>query len=247
MQDRIKALEKVVSGSDKMELVILNNAFVTATKKSKVDSSTKTIKEWRLSKSELEDFLTELEARYNLSGENMSEYFKTRKEAHNWLVDNGYQISQGKFYQDISKNGFPALNKDKTVSRYQVLEYARQLEEDNTPDVSALERSEYLHRKEKADAEMAEMKAERMKREEDDLWLHADTAWSAVAVLVGSLRDILRRELHDNQLAIVEACGGEVHRAPEIFELVETEIHNKAFNEVARKSIDVQWEGSDGS
>jgi len=174
-----------------------------------------------------------------------AEYFKNRKEAHVWLEENGYQISIGKFYQDIAKTGFPALNGDKTVSKYQVAVYAKNLEGDNTPDVSALERSEYAHRKEKADAEMAEMKAEKMKREEDDLWLHADDAWSAVASVIGGLRDGIRRALHDAQVDIVQAAGGEVGRAPEVFEYIDHEVINKAFNEVAKKGIDVQWEGEE--
>jgi hypothetical protein len=174
-----------------------------------------------------------------------AEYFKNRKEAHNWLIDSNYQISIGKFYQDIEKTGFPALNADKTVSKYQVAVYAKNLEGDNTPDVSALERSEFAHRKEKADAEMAEMKSEKMKREEDDLWLHADDAWSAVASVIGGLRDGIRRALHDAQVDIVQAAGGEVGRAPEVFEYIDHEVINKAFNEVAKKGIDVQWEGEE--
>lgn len=172
------------------------------------------------------------------------EYFKNRKEAHNWLVAEGYQVSQGKFYQDISRNGFPALNGDKTVSKYQVMVYAKQLEEQAAPDLSAIERSENLHRKETAEAQIAEMKAERMRREEDANWLHADAAWSTLAALVGNLRDAIRRALHDDQVAIVQAAGGEVLRAPEVYEQIEATV-DRAFNQVAGESIEVQWEGEE--
>ncbi len=168
------------------------------------------------------------------------EYFKTRKEAYDWLIAEGYKVSSGKFYSDIKNNGFPVVNRDKTVSKYQVMVYARQLAEETRPDISAIERSEHLHRKEKADAEMAEMKAEKMRREQDTLWLHADEAWSALAAVVGNLRDAIRREIHSKQVEIVLAAGGETHRAPEVYEHVDG-IVDKAFNEVARAGIEVEW------
>lgn len=173
-----------------------------------------------------------------------SEYFKSRQEAHTWLVDQGYAVSVGKFYQDIKKKGFPVLNADKTVSKYQVAVYGKSLANDQQPDPSALARSEHLHQKEKAEAEMAVMKAERMRREEDALWLHADKAWSVIASLVGDLRDVVRRHLHDAQLDITLAAGGDISRAPEVYEHID-QVVSRAFNEVAGGSIDVQWEAED--
>ena len=172
------------------------------------------------------------------------EYFENRKEAHQWLTDNGFKGSQGKFYQDCKRNAFPFVNKDKTVSKYQVAEYGRGLQEKQTPDLSAIQRSEYLHQKEKAESEIAIMKAERMRRDEDALWLHADTAWSVLAVLIGNLRDAIRRSLHSAQVDIVLAAGGEISRAPEVYERIEGVV-DQAFNEVAKKGIDVQWEGEE--
>ncbi len=173
-----------------------------------------------------------------------SEQFKNRKEAHRWLVDNGYAISIGKFYQDIEHKGFPVLNPDKTVSKYQVAVYGRGLETQQQPDPSALSRSEYSQQKEKAEAEIAVMKAERMRREENELWLHADHAWSALAAVVGNLRDVIRRQLHDQQIQITLAAGGEVVRAPEVYECVD-QVISAAFNEVAGGGIDVQWEAEE--
>lgn len=170
-----------------------------------------------------------------------AEYFKNRKEAHTWLVEEGFKISIGKFYEDCKQKGFPVVGQDGTVSKYQVSVYGRALTSDQAPDPSALERSEYAHRKEKADAKMAEMKAERMERDEDALWLHADDAWSALAAVIGNLRDAVRHAVHAAQVDIVQAAGGDVHRAPEVYEHVE-QVINGAFNEVARQGIDVQWE-----
>jgi hypothetical protein len=169
------------------------------------------------------------------------ETFKNRQEAHDWLLANGYQVSIGKFYQDIKRKGFPVINPDKTISKYQVAVYGKNLATDQQPDPSALSRSEYTQQKEKAEAEMAIMKAERMRREEDELWLHAEQAWSAIAGLVGSLRDVIRRHLHDEQVRIVQAAGGDPVRSPEVFEYVD-QVIGRAFNEVAGAPLDIQWE-----
>lgn len=169
------------------------------------------------------------------------ETFKNRKEAHEWLVAQGYAVSVGKFYQDIKEKGFPVLNADKTLSKYQVAVYGKGLETQQQPDPSALSRSDAAHRKETAEAQIAEMKAERMKREEDEQWLHAAKAWSVIAALVGNLRDGLRRHLHDAQVDITLAAGGDPVRAPEVYEHID-QVISRAFNEVAGTAIDVQWE-----
>ncbi len=172
-------------------------------------------------------------------------YFRTRKEAHEWLQANGFNVSQGKFYGDIKKNGFPVVNADKTVSKYQVSEYGRSLKAEKAPDLSALERSENLHRKEAAEAEMAEIKAQRMRREQDKQWLHRDDAWSVVATLVVSIRDALRRAAHDGKEELAEAAGGELLRAPGLYEKIDELVINRAFNEVVGVRLDIQWEKED--
>lgn len=173
-----------------------------------------------------------------------AEYFKNRKEAHTWLQEEGFKISIGKFYEDCKQKGFPVVSQDGTVSKYQVSVYGRALTSEQAPDPSALERSEWAHRKEKADAKVAEMKAEKMEREEDALWLHADDAWSAVAAVIGNLRDAIRRSVHTAQVDLVLAAGGDVNRAPELYEHLE-QVVNGAFNDVAKKGIEVQWEGGE--
>jgi aspartyl-tRNA synthetase len=168
------------------------------------------------------------------------EFFVNRSEAYDWLIANNFKVSSGKFYGDCKK-GFPAINADKTVSRYHVAIYGQQLKEENTPDLSSIQTASYDHRKAKAEADMAEMKAEKMAREEDALWLHADDAWSAIAALIGNLRDAIRRELHDAQVDIIVAAGGEIARGPEVYEHIDGVV-GRAFNGVAKRGIDVQTE-----
>jgi len=168
------------------------------------------------------------------------EFFVNRKEAHDWLVENAFKVSSGKFYGDCKK-GFPAINADKSVSKYQVAVYGQGLRNDQAPDLSALQTSDDVHRKAKADAKIAEMRADRMEREEDDLWLHADVAWSAVASLLGRVREAIRHQQHTASPEMVVAVGGQVARAPELFELLEGCV-DRAYNEVAGEKIEMIWE-----
>lgn len=168
------------------------------------------------------------------------ERFASRKKALDWLVSQGHKISTGKFYQDCKK-GFPAIADDGSVSKYQVLSYGVALNKKIEPDHDALSSREYDQRKAKADAEMAEMKAKRMDREQDRLWLHADDAWSAMAGIIGNLRDAVRHQLYMSQREAVEIAGGDQDRAQELFEFCDGLI-DKAFNEAAGDDVDVVFE-----
>ncbi|KJS02223.1 MAG: hypothetical protein VR65_06140 [Desulfobulbaceae bacterium BRH_c16a] len=168
-----------------------------------------------------------------------AERFVNRKQALNWLAAQGYKISQGKFYQDCAA-GFPELHRDGSISRFQVMQYGQQLDvsaRSVAPDASR----ENEARKAKADADMAEMKAERMRRDEDAEWLHADQAWAAIAGILGTLRDCIRHHFHAGQNDLVQVAGGDMNRNSEVFEFCD-DIVNKAFNEVAGESINVTFE-----
>lgn len=170
------------------------------------------------------------------------ERFTTRKEAFDWLKANNYKISTGKFYQDCSA-GFPLVHKDGTVSRYQVLMYAQQIDLSTKAEDMTRRDADRLHeqRKTKAEAEMAEMKAEKMRREEDRYWLHAEEAWAQIAALVATLRDTIRHHLFTAQREFIHVAGGDQSRSHEVFEFAEG-IIDKAFNEVAGGEIDITFE-----
>lgn len=169
-----------------------------------------------------------------------TERFASRKKAHDWLLENGHKVSIGKFYGDCDK-GLIVLAGDGSVSKFAVLEYALSLKKDVQVDPGkALDAAEHDRRKAKADADMAEMKAEKMRREEDALWLHADDAWSAVAGLVGRLRDSIRHHLYASQGELAMTAGGEQERSQELFEAMDAAV-DLAFNEVAGGSIEVEF------
>lgn len=171
------------------------------------------------------------------------ETFKNRKRAHEWLVDNGFSVAIGKFYEDINAGDKGiAVNPDKTISKYQVLQYGlNHIKKEKRADPLSESRFEADHRRSVAEAELAEVKARRAAREEDAYWLHAEQAWSVIAGVIGNLRDVIRRHLHDEQVRIVQAAGGDPVRSPEVFEYVD-QVVGRAFNEVAGAPLDIQWE-----
>ncbi len=168
------------------------------------------------------------------------ERFSSRKKALDWLQEHGHKISTGKFYKNC-KEGFPAVAVDGSLSKYQVLTYGLSLNKEVLVDPEKLSSREDDHRKAKADADIAVMKAKKMQREEDKLWLHADDAWSLVAGLTGKLRDSIRHQLYSSQREVIQTAGGEQDRAQEVFEFMD-QLIDKAFNEVAGESINVQFE-----
>lgn len=168
-----------------------------------------------------------------------TERFPKRKKAFDWLKAQGHKISIGKFYGDCDK-GFPPLAADGSVSKFDVAMYGRALDKTVLPAQAALDKSEDDRRKGKADADIAEMKAEAMRREQDALWLHADDAWAAVAGLVGRLRDAIRHHLYTAAPEVVLVAGGEQDRASEVFERLVVAV-DTSFNEVAGESIDVEF------
>jgi len=172
--------------------------------------------------------------------ETEAERFKSRKQALDWLKQNGHKVSTGKFYQDCAA-GYPMVAADGSVSKYQVLSYANDLGTQARPDLSVIESREFDQRKARADAEMAEMKAEKMRRESDKLWLHADDAWSVIAGLVGGLRDGIRHQLYTSRRELVHTAGGDQDLSMEFFEAVDAVI-DSAFNETAKKSMNIQFE-----
>ncbi len=100
MQKRIKALEAVVSQEDKVELVLVNNAFVAATRKNKEQPTATTLKEWRHLKEDLESLVTSLSEKYEI-GDAGPLSFAAAIDVHRYLLDMGWKVSRSQFYEHI--------------------------------------------------------------------------------------------------------------------------------------------------
>lgn len=157
------------------------------------------------------------------------ERFKNRSSALAWLQSRG-KISAGKFSQDCAA-GYPAVHSDKTLSKWQVMEYAEKLfggvrEMPAMIDMSA--------KKQALEIEKLEQDVEKGKlanRKEDDKWLYKEEAWAQMAAIIGKLRDSLRHQMHVGTVALITAAGGDHQRGPEVYEIAEGLI-SRAFNEI---------------
>jgi hypothetical protein len=180
----------------------------------------------------------------NLDINHDGDRFKNRRSAWNWLNEKGFKISRGKFYADCGA-GFPKIHRDGTVSRFQVMEHGQRLSLEfkrsakETPIHN--EREELLLRKERAETQISEMKAERAKREQDRDWLHAEDAWASMAAIIGTLRDSIRHHLERGSREIVEISAGNQDHVYQTYEAMD-DLISQAFNEVSGAEINVTFE-----
>jgi hypothetical protein len=123
------------------------------------------------------------------------------------------------------------------------MQYGQQLDLAARSEIMSTEiqSKEYAARKEKADAEIAEMKAERMRREENRYWLHAEEAWSDIAAVLIALRDSIRHHLYTGQREIVHHAAGNQDHSQEVFEATDALV-STAFNEISEQSLAVTFE-----
>lgn len=155
--------------------------------------------------------------------------FKNRKEALAWLQSKG-QISAGKFYQDCEA-GKITVAADKTVSKFQVAEYADRLFNKHKQAPKSVDQED---RKRGLEIEKLEQEVEKGRlanRKEDEKWLYKEEAWAQMAAIIGTLRDSLRHQLHVGTAALIHVAAGDPGRGPEVYETAE-ELISRAFNEV---------------
>jgi len=236
-EERFKRLLAAAVGQDKNELVLVHNGHVAAMSAYGKSPTKQTKENWDAARAAVDETVERLQAKY-LPGDQPApkgERFANRKQALNWLQAQGYKVSQGKFYQDCEA-GFPALHRDGTVSRYQVMQYGQQLDVSSRsiPQFDQSARREDLEiRKLEADVLAAESKA----RREDARWMLKEDAWSSVAALLSGLQDSLRHHLHEGQGLVVHLAGGSPDREPEVYEAL-VDLVGRAFNELAAVRIE---------
>lgn len=180
------------------------------------------------------------------------EYFANRREAWQWLHEQGLQMGESTFYRRIGTPGFPRLTPDKRLSRWECSEFLRlQQVEGNASPGGVYATDELVQRKLLADTEAAEytaglarQKLERLIKETDKTWMARREAYAMLAAIIGTLRDTVLHHLHHNQLAFCAAVCGEDARAPELYEALAAAV-NTAFNEVASRPLQVELQGEE--
>lgn len=180
------------------------------------------------------------------------EYFNNRREAWQWLHEQGLQMGESTFYRRIGQPGFPRLTPDKRLSRWECSEFLRlqQVEGNATPG-GVYSTDELVQRKLVAETEAAEHaaglareKLAKLTKENDKTWMQRREAYAMLAALIGSLRDTVLHHLQHNQLAFCAAVSGDDARAPELYEALAASV-NTAFNEVADSPLSVRLAGED--
>jgi len=244
MTDRFHKLLETVSEPDKTELTLAYNGRIQAMKAYQDKPGKATKDDYDAARALFEETVDRLYARY-FPQETQApdgDRFKNRIQALNWLQAQGYKVSQGKFYGDC-KDGFPAIHKDGTLSRFQVMQYGQQLDiEKRSNPVDSLERERDEARKVKADADKAEMQADEMRRELDKKWILREDAEAHEAALMGILKDTFRHRVYLDHAHLVLTAGGDPGRDSE-FALALQGFVDAAFNEVADgKRFEVEFE-----
>lgn len=178
------------------------------------------------------------------------ERFANRKQAFDWLAAQGYAVSRGKFYQDCDA-GFPPVHRDKSVSRFQVLQYGQQLDVKGR-SWNGAGPADMAARREKAEVDKVEAEARMKVRQDEDearkfdrRWLLREEAEAETCVWVSRLRDAVAYHLGRNLLAMIHACGGQAERLAEVQAIVDGALAAAA-NEIAESGeLTVTIDGGD--
>ncbi|MCB2218072.1 MAG: hypothetical protein KQH59_18575 [Desulfobulbaceae bacterium] len=106
MQNRIKELLAVAEDQDRIELAMLNNGFVAATKEYQANGSEKNLREWRGIRRELEDLVSRLSEKYGLEAGPVEDgllpkSFDNALRVLEYLREEGWQISRTQLYEHI--------------------------------------------------------------------------------------------------------------------------------------------------
>lgn len=161
-------------------------------------------------------------------------YFKTRNAAYRWLKERGYPHSRGHFYGVIDAGGH--ARDDGRVLKLTAAELGLQA----LSTANAGYESDQLNHKErkvKADADLAELKADAYRRELDRDWLHASSAWAAVCEIVKQLDACTRQQFELDAASLIASCGGEHSREGEFLVRIGETI-NAAMNNAADMVVD---------
>lgn len=168
------------------------------------------------------------------------EYYKNRKEALVWLQQKG-KISQGAFYGYCEQGGYTnkigqfyplVVRPDKTISKFQVMQFAMDFFGTQKAISNEDERAADADRRKRiAEAEMAERKNDREKRQFDENWLERPKAIKQMAAILGNSRSAVLRRMHKCYPEIIRRCGGDHTRGNEVYEYLRSVVTD-GFNDI---------------
>ena len=160
--------------------------------------------------------------------------FKTRKKALDWLSENGFKISQGKFYKDCCPDGVVPLKKNGSVDKADVVRYANTL---NVTTPQTKELSKTRENKEELERKILEVKLAKNSLDLDrerEKWLSSEKAFALSAGLAGAIKDAVSYHIRHEVLDVIEAAGGKKSMETDCIEAMDA-VFVLAYNEVANK------------
>jgi hypothetical protein len=127
MTDKLQTLLDLADENDQVELKMAHNARIMAMKAYQSRPGKQTAEDKNATRVDFEETVSRIWTKHHPQDAPApeGERFANRKQALNWLHAQGYKVSQGKFYGDCNA-GYPAIHRDGTISRFQVLQYAQQ-------------------------------------------------------------------------------------------------------------------------
>lgn len=156
--------------------------------------------------------------------------FKTRRDAHAFLVKRGFQIPYSTF-ADACKAGKCAVEADrKTILLSSLIGYIDAHLKPSGPAPVDL-----ADRKARLEVEDLEQRVEKRKmenRKEDAAWMLRADHEEQVAAILGTAQEMVRQRFDLEGGKILHVAGGDAARLPELVSLLEETI-DAAFNDLA--------------
>ncbi|MDD3814409.1 MAG: hypothetical protein PHZ02_07160 [Desulfocapsaceae bacterium] len=246
MQERISRLMAVASASDKLELVILNNGYVAATKENQKLSTKESLNRWRGIRTELAGYLNKLEGKY-FPGDEMPESFKTKKEVLGYLQEDGWQIGQSQFYKHCrdmllrpEKEGGYSLN---AVKKYAAINLRRTETGQKVNDKLDRMQEERLE----VELETAKVK---LTREQHDLgvkqskFIPRDDFELAIVARAVAFMAHLNHTIQSSVPDWIDVVGGNQDRAPDLVAAISEAIEQRMGDFAADVEFDVILEAN---
>lgn len=166
------------------------------------------------------------------------ERFRSRREALDWLREQGAQVSQGKFYQDC-KAGKVLVFPDKTVSRASTAQYLLAMRRQNPvfdPEACDLSIKEQELKIRKLELEVARL--EKANRADDKDWMRREDAWAQLVGVLHLLRQNLDYYCNQRAASILLACDGRSALAPQMIDQLLGEIVAPAYNDLEGQTLE---------
>lgn len=231
--ERVKSLPE---GMTKSKAGTLLKASIAAWKRYGEGHSASALKDAQAADVALAELL---DAAEDAPGEEIQEAdrpFKNRKEAFDWLEQQGAPVSRGKFYEDCAA-GKVVVFRNKTVSRASVMLYLIKLQDNPVYDPEAGDLSLKKQLLEIRWLEQKVAKGERDGRADDRRWMLREDSWALLAGVLGMLRQTL--DFHINRQAgdLALAVEGRAELAPRMVDMLLLHVVNPAFNDLAGKTL----------